>query len=74
MVTTNTTNYGLIRTVQVRNENIPGVLGALASAIGGAGANIGNIPTSALPRSTRGCTAGWRTSSARRRLRAASAT
>ena len=25
MVTTNTTNYGLIRTVQVRNENIPGV-------------------------------------------------
>ena len=45
MVTTNTTNYGLIRTVQVRNENIPGVLGALASAIGSAGANIGNIQT-----------------------------
>ena len=45
MTTTNTTNYGLIRTVQVRNENIPGVLGALATAIGGAGANIGNIRT-----------------------------
>ena len=51
MVTTNTTNYGLIRTVQVRNENIPGVLGALASAIGGAGANIGNIQTVHLSQS-----------------------
>ncbi len=40
-----TTNYGLIRTVQVRNDNVPGVLGALATAIGGAGANIGNIQT-----------------------------
>ncbi len=40
-----TTNYGLIRTMQVRNDNVPGVLGALATAIGGAGANIGNIHT-----------------------------
>jgi len=38
-------DYGLIRTIQVRNENIPGVLGALATAIGQAGANIGNIQT-----------------------------
>lgn len=51
MVATNTTNYGLIRTVQVRNENIPGVLGALASAIGSAGANIGNIQTVHLSQS-----------------------
>ena len=40
-----TTNYGLIRTMQVRNDNVPGVLGALATAIGGAGANVGNIQT-----------------------------
>lgn len=40
-----TMNYGLIRTVQVSNENVPGVLGSLATAIGGAGANIGNIQT-----------------------------
>ena len=40
-----TTNYGLIRTVQVRNENVPGVLGALSTAIGITGANIGNIQT-----------------------------
>ena len=40
-----TTNYGLIRTMQVRNDNVPGVLGALATAIGAAGANIGNIQT-----------------------------
>ena len=31
--------YGLIRTIQVRNENVPGVLGALATAIGQAEAN-----------------------------------
>ena len=42
---TTTTNYGLIRTMQVRNDNVPGVLGALATAIGSAGANIGNIQT-----------------------------
>ncbi|MEX2598888.1 MAG: malic enzyme-like NAD(P)-binding protein [Dehalococcoidia bacterium] len=42
---TTTINYGLIRTIQVRNENVPGVLGALASAIGSAGANIGNLQT-----------------------------
>ena len=40
-----TTNDGLIRTVQVRNENVPGVLGALLTAIGITGANIGNIQT-----------------------------
>ena len=40
-----TTNYGLIRTMQVRNDNVPGVLGALATAIGSAGANVGNIQT-----------------------------
>ena len=40
-----TTNYGLIRTVQVRNENVPGVLGALSTAIGITGANISNIQT-----------------------------
>ncbi len=38
-------NYGLIRTVQVRNANVPGVMGALATAIGNANANIGNIET-----------------------------
>ena len=37
--------HGLIRTIQVRNENVPGVLGALATAIGQAEANIGNIVT-----------------------------
>jgi thymidine phosphorylase len=37
--------YGLIRTIQVRNENVPGVLGALATAIGQVEANIGNIVT-----------------------------
>lgn len=39
------TQYGLIRTIQVRNENVPGVLGTLATAIGQAEANIGNIVT-----------------------------
>jgi malate dehydrogenase (oxaloacetate-decarboxylating) len=39
------TQYGLIRTIQVRNANVPGVLGALATAIGQAEANIGNIVT-----------------------------
>ena len=37
--------YGLIRIVQVRNENVPGVFGALATAIGNAGANLGTIET-----------------------------
>lgn len=37
--------YGLIRTIQVRNENVPGVLGALATVIGEGEANIGNIAT-----------------------------
>lgn len=44
-MTTSITKYGLIRTIQVRNENVPGVLGALATAIGAARANIGNIET-----------------------------
>jgi len=30
--------YGLIRTIQVRNENVPGVMGELATTIGKAGA------------------------------------
>ena len=38
--------YGLIRTIQVRNENVPGVLGQLATTIGKAGGNIGTIVTS----------------------------
>jgi malate dehydrogenase (oxaloacetate-decarboxylating) len=42
---TTSTQYGLIRTIRVRNANVPGVLGALASAIGSAGANIGNLAT-----------------------------
>ncbi len=35
----------LLRTLRVRNEHRPGVLGRLASAIGSAGANIGDIRT-----------------------------
>jgi len=35
----------LLRTLRVRNEHRPGVLGRLASAIGTAGANIGDIRT-----------------------------
>ncbi|MBI2872395.1 MAG: NAD-dependent malic enzyme [Chloroflexi bacterium] len=35
--------YRLIRTIRVRNDNVPGVLGALASAIGRVDASIGNI-------------------------------
>ncbi|MGH7287911.1 MAG: NAD-dependent malic enzyme, partial [Myxococcota bacterium] len=35
----------LLRTLRVRNEHRPGVLGRLASAIGAAGANIGDIRT-----------------------------
>lgn len=37
--------YGLVRTLRIRTENVPGVLGAWASAIGTAGANIGNVET-----------------------------
>ncbi len=33
----------LLRTLRVRNEHRPGVLGRLATAIGGAGANLGDI-------------------------------
>ena len=35
----------LLRTLRVRNEHRPGVLGRLAGAIGSAGANIGDIRT-----------------------------
>ncbi len=35
----------LLRTLRVRNEHRPGVLGRLASAIGAAGANLGDIRT-----------------------------
>jgi len=35
----------LLRTLRVRNEHRPGVLGRLATAIGSAGANIGDIRT-----------------------------
>ena len=37
--------YRLIRTLRVRNDNVPGVLGTLTTALGNAGANIGNIQT-----------------------------
>lgn len=37
--------YGIVRTLRCRNHNVPGTLGRLASAIGAAGANIGNIQT-----------------------------
>ena len=35
----------LLRTLRCRNDHMPGVLGRLASSIGGAGANIGDIRT-----------------------------
>ncbi|MDA1215594.1 MAG: ACT domain-containing protein, partial [Chloroflexi bacterium] len=37
--------YRLIRTLRVRNDNVPGVLGRLTTALGKADANIGNIQT-----------------------------
>ena len=37
--------YRLIRTIRLRNENVPGVLGSWASAIGDLDANIGNVAT-----------------------------
>jgi len=37
--------YQLMRTLRVKNDNFPGVLGKLATAIGKAGGNIGNIRT-----------------------------
>lgn len=37
--------YGIVRTLRCKNHNVPGTLGRLASAIGAAGANIGNIQT-----------------------------
>ncbi len=36
---------GLLRTLRCRNDNRPGILGALASALGKAGANLGDIRT-----------------------------
>ncbi len=37
--------YRIVRTVRVRNENRPGVLGEVATAIGRAGGNLGDIRT-----------------------------
>lgn len=37
--------YGIVRTLRCKNQMVPGTLGRLASAIGAAGANIGNIQT-----------------------------
>ncbi|MBI4288281.1 MAG: NAD-dependent malic enzyme [Chloroflexi bacterium] len=38
-------HYGIVRTLRCKNQMVPGTLGRLASAIGAAGANIGNIQT-----------------------------
>src|SRR4030042_1739890 len=40
--------YHLMRTLRLKNDNVPGVLGKVATAIGGAGGNIGNIRTVSL--------------------------
>jgi malate dehydrogenase (oxaloacetate-decarboxylating) len=40
-----TANYRVVRTLRCRDANIPGTLGKLATAIGHAGAEIGNIGT-----------------------------
>lgn len=37
--------YRIVRTLRLRNENLPGVLGEVATAIGGAGGNLGDIRT-----------------------------
>lgn len=37
--------YKVVRTLRCQNRNIPGILGKLATAIGGLGAEIGNIAT-----------------------------
>lgn len=38
-------HYGIVRTLRCKNQMVPGTLGRLASAVGAAGANIGNIQT-----------------------------
>ncbi len=43
-----TANYQLMRTLRCKDTNIPGVLGRLATALGDAGVNIGNIRTVSL--------------------------
>jgi malate dehydrogenase (oxaloacetate-decarboxylating) len=40
--------YQLMRTLRFKNDNLPGVLGKLATAVGNAGGNIGNIRTVSL--------------------------
>ncbi|HJX69856.1 MAG TPA: ACT domain-containing protein, partial [Dehalococcoidia bacterium] len=42
------THYEIVRTLRVKNRNVPGTLGKLATAIGKAGANVGNIRTISL--------------------------
>lgn len=44
-VTVTSGKYRLMRTIRVQNDNVPGVLGAMASSIGSLDANIGNIRT-----------------------------
>jgi len=38
-------SYRIVRTLRLRNENLPGVLGEVATAIGSAGGNMGDIRT-----------------------------
>jgi malate dehydrogenase (oxaloacetate-decarboxylating) len=38
-------NYNIVRTLRCKNANIPGTLGKLTTAIGRAGADIGNVST-----------------------------
>ena len=42
------TKYQLIRTLRCKDANVPGVMGRLTTALGAAGANIGNIRTVSL--------------------------
>ena len=37
--------YRIVRTLRLRNENLPGVLGEVATAVGRAGGNLGDIRT-----------------------------
>ena len=41
----NDVSYRIVRTLRCKNLNVPGTLGLLATAIGQAGAEVGNIET-----------------------------